>query len=216
MGNLARGLRPGVPLLLPSRRRSATVTAVSLTARCSSGRIVWPTGWARWGWPRGSGSACCCRTCWSSSRPSTASGRPARCWCRCRRGRRRPRNAPTWSRPRATTLIYHAEFDDVAAEIMAGLTNLKSVIRVADRAVVGRRGRRVDGLRRALRRPAGKPPAGDGARARRGLRAVHLGEHGRAEGCGQLALHLGALQHHRRPGDRRYPSRARSSRMAPR
>ena len=32
----------------------------------------------------------------------------------------------------ATTLIYHAQFDDVAREIVAGLPNLKTVIRLAD------------------------------------------------------------------------------------
>src|ERR1700738_5616215 len=32
----------------------------------------------------------------------------------------------------ATALIYHAQFDDVAREIVAGLTNLKTVIRLTD------------------------------------------------------------------------------------
>src|SRR6202051_2619165 len=37
----------------------------------------------------------------------------------------------------ATTLIYHAQFDDVAREIAAGLTNLKTVIRLTDHSDAG-------------------------------------------------------------------------------
>src|SRR3984893_2915684 len=37
----------------------------------------------------------------------------------------------------ATTLIHHAQFDDVAHEIVAGLTNLKTLIRLTDHADAG-------------------------------------------------------------------------------
>ena len=76
----------------------------------------------------------------------------------------------------ATTLIYHADFDDVASELAAGLPNLKTVIRLrAPGASAGRDGQQEDpglgrlpglgGLRRVLRRPAGHRAARRRARA---------------------------------------------------
>ena len=37
----------------------------------------------------------------------------------------------------ATTLIYHAKFDEVARELVAGLPNLKSVLRLGEFPVAG-------------------------------------------------------------------------------